>query len=295
MDQLHHHAAAMLPVSLVIFMAGNLAAIGLELDLREALAPLRDRRFILVVLVWNCLLCPSFAWLLARVIPMAQPYAIGLELIGLAPAAPFLPMAVRKAGGDLAYAAAFLLIGAAGTVLLMPLALPLFAPGLNVDAWTIARPLVTLLLVPLAAGLAIGASAPGFAKPLQWGVKLLTGVATLAMLACIVIVYFDGFIGAIGSYAIAAQLLFAVGVTAGAYGLGVGLQPRQRSVVSLGVCTRNLGAAFAPLLAASPDPRTTVMVALGVPVTLVVTFVAASWFQAQAGRSERHLQRGASK
>jgi ACR3 family arsenite efflux pump ArsB len=120
LDQLHQHGAAVLPALLVIFMAGNLAAIGLELDLREALAPLRDRRFIFVVLVWNCQLCPSYAGLLAWAIPMAQPYAIGLELIGLAPAASFLPMAVRKAGGDLAYAAAFLLIGGAGTVLLMP-------------------------------------------------------------------------------------------------------------------------------------------------------------------------------
>ena len=60
MDQLHHHAAAVLPALLIIFMGGNLAVIGLELDPREALMPVRDRRFILVVLVWNCLLCPSF-------------------------------------------------------------------------------------------------------------------------------------------------------------------------------------------------------------------------------------------
>jgi hypothetical protein len=58
LDQLHHQAAAVLPALLMIFMAGNLAAIGLDLDLREALAPLRDRRFLLVVLVWNCLLSP---------------------------------------------------------------------------------------------------------------------------------------------------------------------------------------------------------------------------------------------
>jgi hypothetical protein len=69
---------------------------------------------------------------------------------------------------------------------------------LNIDASTIARPLVAMLLVSLAAGLAIRASAPGLAEPFQSGVKPLSGVATLAMLACIVIVYFDGFVGAIG-------------------------------------------------------------------------------------------------
>jgi BASS family bile acid:Na+ symporter len=291
-DQLHHHATVALPALLGVFMAGNLAALGIELDLRKALAPLRDTRFMLIVLAWNCLLCPGFAWLLVWVIPIEQPYAIGLQLIGLAPAAPFLPMAVRKAGGDLAYAAAFLLIGAAGTVLLMPFALPLIAPGLTADAWTIARPLMALLLAPLVTGLAIRTLAPGFAQWLRGGVKFLSNVATLAMLACIVIVYFDGFVGAIGSYAIAAELLFAVGATVGAYGLSKGLQPTQRSVISLGVCTRNLGAAFAPLLTTTPHPHIAVMVALDVPITLAVTLAAAYLFRMQTARSERCLARG---
>lgn len=292
LDQLHHYAAATLSAFLVVFMAGNLAAIGLELDFRDALAPLRDSRFILVVLVLNWVLCPAFAWFLGWIIPMEQPYSIGLQLIGLAPAAPFLPMAVRRAGGDLAYAAAFLLIGAIGTVLFMPLALRLVAPDLNVAAWTVAKPLLVLLLVPLAAGLAIRTSAPQVAALLHRIVKPLADMATIAMFAAVVIVYFDGFVGAIGSYAIGTQLLFAVGVTAGSYALSVGLKPRQRSVVGLGVCTRNLGASFAPLLVASADSRTTVMVAMGVPINLIVTFTAAHWFQMQTMRAERRLMRG---
>lgn len=283
LDVFHHYAAALLPLLLVLFMAGNLAAIGLELDVREALAPLRDRRFILIVLAWNWLLCPGLAWFLAWVVPMAKPYAIGLQLIGMAPAAPFLPMMVRKAGGDLAYAAAFMLIAAVGTVVFMPLALPFLAPGLNVSAWTIARPLLALLLLPLAIGLALRALFPAVAAIVRRLVKLVADVATLAMLAAIVIVYFDGFVGAVGSYAIGTQLLFAIAVTIGSYALSAGLKPEQRSVVSLGVCTRNLGAAFAPLLAVSADPRTTVMVALGVPITLIVTFAAARWFQRRPG------------
>lgn len=286
MDQIHTYAATLLPVFLILFMAGNLMAIGLELDVREALAPLRDRRFILIVLAWNWLLCPGLAWFLAWAVPMAKPYAIGLQLIGMAPAAPFLPMMVRKAGGDLAYAAAFMLIAAVGTVIFMPLALPLLAPGLNVGPWTIARPLLVLLLLPLAVGLALRAFVPGIAAVLRRVVKLIADTATLAVLAAIVIVYFDGFVGAVGSYAIGTQLLFAIAVTIGSYALSAGLKPEQRSVVSLGVCTRNLGAAFAPLLAVSSDPRTTVMVALGVPITLIVTFLAARWFQSRMGLAD---------
>ena len=58
---------------------------------------------------------PELRGLFAWAIPIARPYAIGLELIGSARSP-----------------AAFLQIGAAGTVLLMPLAM-LIAPGLNID------------------------------------------------------------------------------------------------------------------------------------------------------------------
>jgi BASS family bile acid:Na+ symporter len=275
LDWIQHIAALALPACLVAFMAANLAAIGLELDLPKAAAALRNPHFLVIVLAWDWLLCPGFAWALVRLVPMAEPYAIGLLLIGMAPAAPFLPMMVRKAGGDVAYTAAFLLIGALGTVAFMPLALPLLAPHLTVRAWTIARPLILLLALPFGLGLAVRAALPTVAGRVQPVVKLLANAATLVLLILIVIVYFEGFIAAVGSYAIGTQLLFAIAVTVAAHGMARGLKREQRVVVSLGVCTRNLGAAFAPLQAVSSDPRTTVMVALGVPITLIVSYVAA--------------------
>lgn len=278
MDQVRDLTAIGLPALLALFMIANLGAIGLELDLRAALAPMRNLRFVALVMLWDWVLCPGFAWLLARVVPMAEPYGLGLVLIGMAPAAPFLPLMVRRAGGDMAYAAGFMLIAAVGTVIFMPLALPVLAPGLAVDTWTIARPLIALLLAPLAAGLALRTFLPAAAGRLSSVVRIIGSLATLALLAAVLLLFYDGFIGAIGSYAIGTQLLYAAGTTALAWALGAGLPPDQRSVLSLGVGTRNLGAAIAPVLAVSSDPRTTVMLALGVPITLIVTFFAARWF-----------------
>jgi BASS family bile acid:Na+ symporter len=204
----------------------------------------------------------------------------------MAPAAPFLPIMVRRAGGDMAYTAAFMLVAAVGTVIFMPLALPVLAPGFAVDSWSIARPLVVLLVVPLGCGLALRAVLPSLAARLRRIVKFLGNLATLALLAAVVVLFYEGFIGAVGSYAIATQLLYAVGTTGAAYALGFGLRAEQRSVLTLGVCTRNLGAAIAPLLAVSSDPRTTVMLALGVPITLIVTFFAAHWFGSRRERAQ---------
>ena len=278
------YAAAALPAILMAFMASNLLSVGLELDLKTVLGPLRDVRFVLLVVAWDWLLCPALAELLVDILPIAKPYAIGLLLIGMAPAAPFLPMMVRRAGGDLAYTAAFMLISAVGTVIVMPPALPLLAPGLAVDAWIVARPLVLLLLLPMAVGLLVRAQLPGLAPRIGTVVRLFAGATTLLLLVLVATVYWRGFVDAVGSYAIGAQLLFAAATTAGAWLTGLGMAPGRRSALSLGVCTRNLGAAFAPLLEVTVDPRTTVMIALAVPITLLVSYGAALWF---AGRSPR--------
>jgi len=282
MEQILGAADIAIRLSVVGFMVANLMAIGLETDARAALAPLADLRFLATVMVVDWLFGPALAIGIVRALPMAEPYEIGLLLIAMAPAAPFLPMMVRKAGGDLAYTAAFMLVAAVGTVILMPLGVPLIVPGLSVDPWAVARPLIILLLLPMAAGMTLRSVSHKAAEQLLRLVRPLAGVATLVLLVAIAFRYFEGFVGAIGSFAIAAQLLYAVGLVAGGYLLAWAAPPAQRSVVSLGACTRNLGAALAPLLVTDPDPRTTVMVALGVPITLLVTFLAAGWLHRRA-------------
>ena len=280
-------AEAVLKVSAIAFMIGNLLAIGLETDLKAALAPLRDLRFVVTATLLDSLFCPAFAWLISRLLPLAPPYATGLLLIGLAPAAPFLPIMVRRAGGDLAYAAAFMLIAAVDTVLLMPFAVPLIVPGLSVDPWTVAKPLLVLLFLPMAAGMAVKTVAPFVAVRLLKIVRPIASAATVLLLVAVGVRYFEGFVGAVGSYAIAAQLIYAVGLVLGSHALGAGMPACQRSVVSLGACSRNLGAALALLLVTPADPRALVMVALAVPITLGVTYLAAGWLSNRAKREHR--------
>jgi BASS family bile acid:Na+ symporter len=58
-----------------------------------------------------------------------------------------------------------------------------------------------------------------------------------------------------------------------------GLTRPRRSVLGLGVCTRNAGAAIAPLFAdPAADPRAIVMVALAVPLQIAAALLWARWF-----------------
>jgi BASS family bile acid:Na+ symporter len=274
-----------LKVFLLVFMAGSLLEMGLGLSVKEALKGLRNPRFLGYGVLFAFVLGPLLAWVLTRIIPLEAPYAIGLLLIGMAPCAPFLPTMVDRGRGDIGYTPAMLLLSAIGTLILMPVAVPLLVPGLAVDAWTIARPLLVMVLIPLLVGLAVFRAAPAFAAVIRPMVKRVAAIAAVALLVLCVVMYARGFASTFGSFAIGAQILFLGMLTAAGYVFSPGLAQAQRSVLGLGLATRNIGAAIAPLLAAADmDQRAIVMVVLGVPLQIVCSLAAAAWFARDATR-----------
>src|SRR4051794_30532525 len=116
-------------LSVVVFLVSSMGAIGLALSPRTVAAPLREWRFVLLAVALNFVLAPAFAWLLTAVIPLNPAHAAGLLLLGGAAGAPFLPKLVETARGDLAVAAALMVLLTAGTILFLPFALPVMIPG----------------------------------------------------------------------------------------------------------------------------------------------------------------------
>jgi BASS family bile acid:Na+ symporter len=268
-----------LKIVLVIFMAGNLLDMGLRLNLKDALLGLRDVRFVVYTLIWSFVLSPALAFAITRIIPLDEHYATGLLLMGLAPCAPFLPAIVDKAKGDLGYTAALMLLTAVGTVALMPIGVPLLVPGLSVSAWAIAKPLLVVILLPLAVGVLIRAKSPDLATRLLPVVKKITGIATLATAVLLLVVYGKALLGVPGSLAVGAQMVFYCVLAIVPYVLGIGLRYEHGIVLSAGMTTRNLGAAMAPLFASGgDDQRAMIMIVLGLPLMVIVARLAAKWF-----------------
>src|SRR5512146_3030920 len=132
MEQILHKIQT---ITIVIFMVGNLLEVGLRLKVAEALAALRNVRFLVTSIVWCFVLGPALAVLLTKFIPLTEPYALGLILLGMAPCSPAIPIMMRKSGGSLAYMSAFMLVAYAGTVLLMPFMVPMLIKGFTADPW----------------------------------------------------------------------------------------------------------------------------------------------------------------
>jgi BASS family bile acid:Na+ symporter len=275
-------------ISLVFFMAGNLMEMGLRLNLPDAIKGLKDTKFVIYTLLWGFVLGPVIALVISRIMPIDEALAVGLILMSLAPCAPFVPIFVTKAKGDLGYTAAYMFLVAIGTIILMPIGVPLLVKGLTVTAWAIARPLIIMILIPLLIGMAIRGRSLKTADLMQPVVKKITMVFTVLVFVLLIIIYFKGIVSVMGSLAIATQLIFFFALTTLSYVSGFGLKHEQKIVLSIGNSTRNLGAAVAPLFAATAiAPEAIIMVVLSLPVMVLFPFLAIKMFGKKAKAYDR--------
>ncbi len=275
----------------LFYAVANLGSMGLELDLRETLKSLRSLRVLSLTLGWCWVVGPALAVLLTRILPMAEPYAVGLIIFSLAPTAPMLPMLIRKAQADISLGAAIMPLAVVSTVILMPLMAPLLIPGLTLSSWDIGKPLLLTVLLPLVVGVVIKVYAARVADKIFPWVKKIAGISTLLLLAFVVLVNWRVLLSTLGSLAIAGQVLFILGLAFVAYTFGFGLNQAQRGTMALAVCSRN-GSAMLMAVTAFPviDPKLMAMALLAVPVPVAVWFFLARFF---ASRAETLSQEGA--
>jgi BASS family bile acid:Na+ symporter len=219
---------------------------------------------------------PTLDYLITRILPLAEPFAAVVLLTSLAPCAPFLPPMVEKARGDVDFAGAFIPAAAVGTVVFMPLFAPLLIHGLTLSALSLAKPLVLTVLIPLLAGAVLRTYAAPWAARLFKPVKGLAGLSTaLTVLFCILL-YARQMLDTAGSFALASMTLFMLVMGLITYRFGFGLKQSERSVMCMGMGSRNIAAVLAGVLAIpNGDPRMTAMVILWTLWSFVLAKIAA--------------------
>ena len=163
------------------FSVSNMFYMGLQVKMPEVIAQVKNKKTLALILVWGWVLGPALAYLIAWVLPLAKPYVIGLLLYSLAPCAPFVPLMVGKARGDVSFAAALIPIVAVATVVFMPLMGPLMIKGLAISTWALAKVLLIYILIPLALGAAFRRYAETVAT------KIIPAANVIAMITTVLI------------------------------------------------------------------------------------------------------------
>ena len=194
--------------SIIGFVVGHLLALGMRLTVQEILAPLRRLRLVVLALVANFVLGPVFAYLSAQlislVIPLEHGYVIGLMIIGSAAGSPMLPKWVKLAKGDLGFGVALMVLLMGITIFYLPLVLPRLISGVDVEAWSVAQPLIMMILVPFIVGLLLKVRYPGVAAKLEPPLDRFSSVCLIVVIVAVVALYRESLISAVGEGAIGA-------------------------------------------------------------------------------------------
>jgi BASS family bile acid:Na+ symporter len=265
-------------LSVLAFLVSSMGAMGLTMTPRAMLAPLKDLRLVLLALGLNFLFAPGLAWLLTWLIPVRDGHIAGLLLLGGAAGAPFLPKLIQAARGDRAVTAALMGLLNLGTMIFLPFALPLLITGLQIDPWSIARPLLLMMMLPLAIGVVVNTLAPIFASRLAPFLEKVGSVSLLTLSALLLILNARPLLALFGSGAIIITILYFALLFIGSFGMAAVL-PRERGTLALATAARNFGAALAPATGSFHDPDVATMIVVGAIVCLAVSFLAARWLR----------------
>jgi BASS family bile acid:Na+ symporter len=267
-----------------VFTVANLAAMGLQVRMPEVVVALRNKTAMALIFVWGWVVGPAFGYLITRLVPLAEPFVVVVLLASLAPCAPFLQQMVGKARGDMGFAGALIPLVAIGTVLLMPLMAPLLIKGVTISTWSLAKPLLLTILLPLLVGAAFRHYAGNGATRIFPAVRGLALLSTLLTIVWCLVIYGQGMLNTAGSFALLSMTLFMVGMGLITYRFGFGMKQSQRSVMALGMGTRNVAAVLAAALAIpNADPRIVVMTVMWTLWSVVLAAMGAKIFARLAG------------
>jgi predicted Na+-dependent transporter len=259
-------------IAVLIFVVCSMLAMGLTLTLPQIIEPLKNIRLVVIALVANFVLVPILTLLILALFPLPQGLAIGLLLIGLAAGAPFLPKLAEVAKGDLAFSVGLMVLLMVVTIIFLPVCLPLLLPGIEVNAWDIARSLIILMLIPLVIGLFVRWRYQAVATHLAPFMSQASGLALIVLIASFFFAFFPDLIGVIGTTAIIASVIFILVSFVIGYLLG-GSDGSKKRVLGLGTSQRNLSAAVAVAGLNFTDPDVMVMVLVVGLVGLVLLMV----------------------
>jgi bile acid:Na+ symporter, BASS family len=269
-----------------VFSVSNLFYMGLQVKKPEVIAALKNKKTLALILVWGWVVGPALAYLIVWILPLAEPFVIGLLLYSLAPVAPFLPVMVGKARGDVSFAGALIPIVAVATVVFMPLMAPLMIEGLTVSSWDLVKVLLIYILFPLALGAAIRHYAESVATKILPAAGVIAKISTVLISTDFAVLHFQKMIATAGSFALLSMTIHIVVIGWITYRFGFGLKQNQRSVMSLGMLTRN-GSVVLIAAVAIPDvdPVLITYIIMYILWSVVLSFIAAIIFGKQAGKT----------
>ncbi len=263
------------------FVLTSMFGTGLSLTVPQILEPLKDWKLVLLALLANFAIVPALAYGIVAILGLSEGLGAGLIILAACAGAPFLPKLAGVAKGNLAFSVGLMVLLMVVTVGFAPIVLPMLIPGVAVNPWDIARPLITLMLIPLGIGLFVKAWTPNLADSLAPYMNQASSVSLILAGVLGLLIGFRDLLGVVGTGAFIAAGLLIAGALISGFLLSTG-GAANRSVMALGTGQRNISAALLVATTNFTDPEVILIVLVGSVVGLVFLFLAAGFFGKRA-------------
>ena len=268
-------------LAIYFFVVTSIAAMGLNLTVREILDPWKKKWLLTLSLVTNFVVIPLFALFVLYLIPLDIDLATGLIIVAAAAGAPSLPKAMDIIGGNVAYAVGLTIVLVLVTIFYMPLMLPYLIPGVFVDQSGTALYLIIFMLIPLVITMALRAGVPSLAQRLY---PVMDRISDLSIIA-VLLIYAIGLFTSDFSMRAGALLglegtLVAILFILGSFGIGYvlgGPELRNREVLAFGTGFRNVSAALVVVAANFDDPQILFMVLVIAVFGIIFMMILGGW------------------
>ncbi|WP_374547898.1 bile acid:sodium symporter family protein [Rhodoblastus sp.] len=254
-----------------------MVTIGLGVTLRQVAAVAANGRLVATAAIANYLLVPACAAALLLLFKAPPLVSAGLLITAVCPGAPYGPPFTALAKGDVAVSVGLMALLAASSAVVSPLllkaALPIVAndQAVTIDVLQMDGTLIVTQLLPLAAGVAIGAWRPELADRLAGPSKRVSLILNLATVGLIVVVQHKLLLD-IRPMAYAGMLALTLASVGAGWALGGGCAGR-RVAMAFSTGVRNVGVSLVIATASFPG---TAAVTAALAYALFQTFVLAA-------------------
>ena len=274
-------------ITVAILLVSLMLQTGLEVNLANVVAALKDYRSLGRAFLANFIIVPVLAVVLVKLFQLNDFIAIGILLMAIAPGVPFLPFSGgRKKGGSLGFALCLAFLMPLISLVTVPITASLVLPRGEVADFPISSLLINIIcfqLLPLVAGAVIAERAPQVADKLLRPVALVFILALVVVLAALLPDIVKSIGTVYGSRGIITALLLIVLSTLTGWLLG-GADIKYRRTLAIGTTLRNVGLALLITSANFPDRRVAAMVMSYFIIQVIVAAAAGKMFS-RAGES----------
>ncbi len=242
-------------LALFTFIISSMIYMGLSFSLPQLVQPLKNVKRDVMSLVANFVLVPVVTLIVIMLLPLSEGITIGLLIIGFAAGGSFIPKLLEVSRGDFAYAIGLMIMLVVGTIVVLPIVLPLILKGVEVNPWSIAQSLIFLMLIPLILSMAFKYRYDRLSKAVRPFFYNASNYALLILLIAFFVVYYPTMAKLFGSHGIIAACVILTVAFIGSYFLG-GHDGAVRRTLAITTTQRNLSAAFAVATLNFTNPET---------------------------------------